>query len=392
MAAVGFAGDAVLLALLVSELALQLLEALPAACVEIAGLQRLAHRAARLVGVAAVAEAAGAGERLNVLECGREALVGVDQAEFPHAGRVQHQRPGRQPDQLAVAGGVAPVRILLADRGGRHPLVAGQRVDEGRLADARRAHQHRRLGRLQMRGERLQPRAGDDRDGQHRRAERDALRLGDGGVGIGGEVGLGQHHHRLGAALPGGGQVALQPPGVEVGVQRGDQQRHVDVGGHHLLVRDRVGGLADEGGAPRQHGVDGRGAFVGPRGQRHPVADDREGARSRLVGEPAGDLGGELAEVGDDVVDSALLHEDAAGNEPTLGVGGEVMLELIAPAIGSDQRRSPRRSAWLEAPAGTGRARQSPRAQPRKAPRRAACSSTVISATLLSIIQRPSQG
>src|ERR1700723_820788 len=88
--------------------------------------------------------------------------------------------------------------------------------------------------------------------------------------------------------------------------------------------------------------MDGGGALVGARGQRHPVADGRIAAVACLVGKLAGDLGGQLAELGDGVVEAALLDDDAAGDEPTLGMGGEVLLELIAPAVGSDQLRSPR--------------------------------------------------
>ena len=108
-----------------------------------------------------------------------------------------------------------------------------------------------------MRGQRVQAVAGHDRDRDDRRADGDRLGLGDQRVGVVAEVGLGEHDHRLRAALPGGGQIALQPPGVEVGVQRGDQQRHVDVGGDHLRRLHGVGGLAQEGRAPRHHRVDG---------------------------------------------------------------------------------------------------------------------------------------
>src|SRR5689334_13252059 len=72
-AAVGFAGEGVLLALLVGELALQLLEASPPGFVEGAVRQRRAHRAAGLVAVTAVAEAAGADQRFDVREGGGEA-------------------------------------------------------------------------------------------------------------------------------------------------------------------------------------------------------------------------------------------------------------------------------------------------------------------------------
>ena len=63
---------------------------------------------------------------------------------------------------------------------------------------------------------------------------------------VGAEVGLRQHDHGLGAALPGHRHVALQAAEVEVLVQRHDQEDGVDVGGEHLLLRGVQRDLAGE--------------------------------------------------------------------------------------------------------------------------------------------------
>jgi hypothetical protein len=55
------------------------------------------------------------------------------------------------------------------------------------------------------------------------------------------------------------------------------------------------------------------------------------------MGEAARDLGGELAEIGDELVESALLDDDASGNETLRPEGGEGLLERLAPAEGLDQ-------------------------------------------------------
>ena len=79
------------------------------------------------------------------------------------------------------------------------------------------------------------------------------------------------------AARPGDGEVALDPPEVEVVVEPGHEERDVDVGGHDLLVIEpghassAVGSHPLEDAAPRKDRGD-HATVV----ERDPVADGRE--------------------------------------------------------------------------------------------------------------------
>ena len=132
--------------------------------------------------------------------------------------------------------GVAAARVVLADGGGGLPLLAEQRVDERRLADARRAQHDRGVARVQVRRERVEAVAGQrgqdhDRDGRGDRLDREAA-----AVEVGRDVGLVEDDDRPDAARPGHREVALEPAQVEVAVEAGDEERHVDVGREDLLV------------------------------------------------------------------------------------------------------------------------------------------------------------
>src|SRR5207249_5519692 len=85
------------------------------------------------------------------------------------------------------------------------------------------------------------------------------------------EVGLRQHHNGLGAALPGDGDVALEPAQAEVVVEPGEQESRVDVRREHLLGRILAGVLADERTSTREDRRD-RGRWC----HRDPVADGRQ--------------------------------------------------------------------------------------------------------------------
>ena len=92
-----------------------------------------------------------------------------------------------------------------------------------------------------------------------------------------------------------------------------------------------------ERGRPRQHVVDRRCVLREPRRRRHPVADGRIAALAGVVRQPAGDLGAQLAVIGDEAIEASLLDDDAPGNQVTPREGREVLPELLAPAIVFDQ-------------------------------------------------------
>jgi hypothetical protein len=171
----------------------------------------------------------------------------------------------------------------------------------------------------------------------HRHADGDRLDLGPQRCRILAEIGLGQNDHRRGAAFPGGGEIALDAARVEVTVQRGDQEGHVDVGGDNLRTAGATCGLAHERTAPRQHIVDGGAPLLGADSRGYPVAGHRIGAGLRLMGEAPRELGGRLAHRGREPIEPALLHDHARGRETTRGVGLKLLLERSAPAVAVDQ-------------------------------------------------------
>ena len=59
------------------------------------------------------------------------------------------------------------------------------------------------------------------------------------------------------------------------------------------------------------------------------------------MGEPARKLGGEVAVLGGEAVEAALLHGDPAGREAPVGMGLELSLEPVAPAMGFEQGIDP---------------------------------------------------
>ncbi len=109
------------------------------------------HGAARLVAVRAVAEAAAARASSSMSANDAAQARGLlPHARQPQPRRVDHERAARERHQLAVTGRVAAAVVALPHRQ-RRALLAGQVVEQRRLADARRAEQHRRATGLRAR-------------------------------------------------------------------------------------------------------------------------------------------------------------------------------------------------------------------------------------------------
>jgi hypothetical protein len=153
----------------------------------------------------------------------------------------------------------------------------------------------------------------------HGHAESDRVHLDEGRRHeVGMQVGLREHDHRFGAALPRGREVTLEAAGIDVESERADEEHRVDVRRHDLLlgpIRGPSRGLARELRAPREDGVDRAAALVGARGDRDPVADCGQLARLGLPGEAPGDVAPELPELGEDDPGAAVLNPDAARDQ-----------------------------------------------------------------------------
>jgi len=289
--------------------------------------------------VGAVGETAVGRRGCDVLERGVEPLVRVPQPNLPHPGRVEVEAPAGEQEQLAVRGRV-PALAVGAELPDRHQLLAGQPVDERRLADARRAERGDRAALHEIGAKRLRSVTGHVRDGVDGDADRNRLDLEHRRFDVRAQVGFRQHDHRRRAALPPEGQVPLQPPDVEVAVQARGQEHGVDVRGDDLL--DRLAVIVRrhprELRPPREDGLDER--RVGRR-DGDPVADGRQVAA--LLGgmaKPAGELGRPLAPRGVDGICAPMLDGHARGLETVAGMGSELFFEGWSPAELCKQRKS----------------------------------------------------
>src|SRR5258708_27455036 len=133
--AVLLAQHRVLLAGLMGDLAGELLVAAPASAIEFLRLQGGLHRATGFVGMAAIGEATGGRQGLDVLARRRDPLGGVAEGQFAHAGGVQQQAAAWKQDQFAMRGGVAAPPVVLACPGGGH--ASGGPQDASRRGPAR---------------------------------------------------------------------------------------------------------------------------------------------------------------------------------------------------------------------------------------------------------------
>jgi hypothetical protein len=87
-----------------------------------------------------------------------------------------------------------------------------------------------------VRSQGVEPGAGPRRDRDRRDTWRDRVDGHQPPVHVVGQVGLVEDDDRADLARPGHREVALDAAQVEVVVEAGDEQGHVDVGGHDLLI------------------------------------------------------------------------------------------------------------------------------------------------------------
>ena len=259
--------------------------------------------------------------------------VGGPELELAHAGGVDEHGAGGGDEELAARGGVAALAVFFADLGGHLHLVAHDAVGDGGFADAGGAEQGDGAAFFEPAGKFAEAGAslGADRD--------DGGVAGDGGdlggdlVGVVEQVGFVEEDDGLGAALAGDGEEALDAAEVEIGVERGDEEDGVEVGGDGLLVAVLAGGAAAETRFPREHGEDVELAGAGARARGDPVADGGQlGTRAGGVQELAAALADEFIVAGVERVGVLELADDARRAQACGGVRREGGLEVFVPA------------------------------------------------------------
>jgi len=242
--------------------------------------------AARLALVAAIAEAALLGERGDVGEAGVDSARVLDQAELAHTGCVDENPAAGQHDKLTACGRVAAAAIL-TQRFGALDLATQKAVDERGLADARRADEGDSGAPAEVgaQGVSAVTRPGAYEHGRHAEGDRvDSLRQRVDPA----EVDFVEDDDRRGAAVPNGGEVALEAAQIEVAVGRGDDEEEIDVGGDYLAAARFAGRPADKSRAPLEDVMDDGTFYTVSNG--NPVAYHRAPERLELVAKPAAQL------------------------------------------------------------------------------------------------------
>ena len=180
----------------------------------------------------------------------------------------------------------------MPDVGDPGDVGAGQRVQQAGLAGTGHAEQGGRTAGTQVAAQLVQPAAVGGAGQQHRRGQRGLGHLVAFRLRGAGQVGLGQHDHRLGTGVPGDREHPVQPGRARRRRERDHHQHDVDVRGEHLPGGRPPAEAADQLGPAGQHLEDGRGAVRGRRAgavvrtgpvgwvavEEHPVAGDERHA------------------------------------------------------------------------------------------------------------------
>src|SRR5262245_43408533 len=321
----------------VIELAPHLEVVLESRGVERARFQGVAHGAARLGLVLAIAEVTMRGQFFYVFKGRLDAFFDVPQLQFAHARSVQNQRAVRERDQLAMTRSMLATVVVFADFLDLLPFETKQAVDQGRFAHARRPDQRDSLAWEKILFEGLKPFAPltmNRADCLNRRSGRDLFRLLDLSLHVVAEVGLGQQDHGACAALPRDGQIPLDSSRVEILIERRDQKESVDVRADDLFLGLDAFGLAHKFAAAWQRGMNHRLVSAFDQAQRDPIADGgKVGAALGSAPQPAGDFGQHLASRGVDAAELVVFKRDASGHVALRGEFAEMRGEEIVPAV-----------------------------------------------------------
>ena len=128
-------------------------------------------------------------------------------------------------------------------------------------------------------------------------------------------------------------QEALDPPQIEIAVERIDDEDRVDVRRNDLIVGDRPRRLADESSPAGQHRLDQGRSVAGRQPQRDEIAHGRQvRSHRRLVVEATRYLRAVLRRSGGDLVSSPVLDQDTSGGQTSCGMGLERLLPVLVPS------------------------------------------------------------
>ena len=214
------------------------------------------------------------GQLLHIGKSSADALFGVPQSQAAHARHVDDVAAAGQVDDLARNRGV-PALAIAAHLGGFLHLASHQHVHQARLAHAASADEHRRLvafgNGLRQALHRFGAAVGHGQKLVVAHETIDAAAYFLNLFGRGHQVGLGKHHHNLGARFMRQHQLALQP--ADVHLFDGLRHHHqIEVGGKRLGQGALGRVLAHEAGAARKRFLDDSLVVPFRQGNAHTVA------------------------------------------------------------------------------------------------------------------------
>jgi len=300
--------------------------------VEVADFGGGADGAAGLGLVAAVAEFALRGELVDVGEGAFQALRGVPELKFAHAGRVDEDAAAGDEEKLARGGGVAATVVGLANGAGELAVFAEDGVDEGGFADAGGAEKGAGASVADYLAEFGEAVAAESAGEKNANAEAGGLGVGEKRSGGVAGVGFVQNEDGMGAAFPGEAEIALEAARVEFAVERADEQERVDVGGDDLLFGFFAGGFARELGAAGEYAMNDGAIFAGANLREEPIADGGEvGAVVGGMAKFSLELPPGFAGFGVQAVEAAGFFRDPRGSEELFFVLQNLRCKKIVP-------------------------------------------------------------
>src|SRR6185436_8892278 len=317
----------VLLELERTQLSSKLHIAVEALCLERPVRDRSPYGAIRLMQMRAVGEATTARDLDDLRKRRVEHGLVRPERELAHPGGIEEERPSRKWDELAVRRRV-PAAPVLARLRGREQLLLREAVDQGRLADPRRAEERDGSAAAEVPIELLEAGACRRTDGVHRHAEGDRFDFREVFGRIQGRVALVHDDDRSRAAVPRRGQVPLQAPRIQILAERGDEEDGVDVRRDHLRDGAAPGLLARERRPAREDGFDDALPLAVELLDRDPVSRHRQVEPFQLPGgEPA-----DAPVLGEELARAVMPRGDARGYETFMFVRSERICEECVPA------------------------------------------------------------
>lgn len=171
-----------------------------------------------------------------------------------------------------MGGGVAPSIVPFSNLACALRVFAGKSVDQGRLADTRRAEKHGGATGPQIRKQAFETTLFFAAGEKDRNPSSDSSHLCSTRLALVRQISLIEQNHRLGAALPGHDEETLEATQTEIFVQSHDHEDRVQIGSHNLFGSPGASHLTGQAARSRQDLADQSTLLAGCRWpEEHPI-------------------------------------------------------------------------------------------------------------------------